>query len=230
MWPLLAAGVSGISSLIGGAVNNAANAESVRETNAQNAMQADLNRQYQTQMSNTAYQRATADMKAAGINPMLAYMKGGASTPSGGQATMQATRYEDALGKGVSSAVDALRLRNEMRSNDADLAFKAAATKTQEAQAEREANSAKVAGLNAKVLNAQMPAIQSRASADKKTADWDDKAADADAIMKRIGQGVGIATDATSIVKLIKSIGKKTDNRSSTEKAWYKGLPLSPEE
>lgn len=52
---------------------------------AQSAGQADLQRQWQERMSNTAYQRATADMRAAGINPMLAYMQGGASTPSGGQ-------------------------------------------------------------------------------------------------------------------------------------------------
>lgn len=37
---------------------------------------------YQASMSNTAYQRATADMRAAGLNPMLAFMQGGASTPS----------------------------------------------------------------------------------------------------------------------------------------------------
>lgn len=53
-----------------------------------NSTEAMKDREWQEHMSNTAYQRAVADMKEAGLNPILAFQNGGASTPGGSAGTI----------------------------------------------------------------------------------------------------------------------------------------------
>lgn len=69
------------------AINSYFNNKAIDKQNKFNEEQAELERQYETEMSNTAYQRAYEDMKKAGLNPNLAGGSGGASTPAGTAAT-----------------------------------------------------------------------------------------------------------------------------------------------
>lgn len=90
--------IGSVVSGVGGVVQNYMSGERQDATNEFNANQAAItreynseeaqkNRDYQTQMSNSAFQRGMADMKAAGLNPILAYQKGGANSPGGSVAS-----------------------------------------------------------------------------------------------------------------------------------------------
>ena len=84
--------VSSIAGTVGGPlVSGAMGIASTILGNNSSKAEAQKNRDYQTEMSNTSIQRRMADLKAAGLNPLLAVESAGAgaSTPSGSQADIK---------------------------------------------------------------------------------------------------------------------------------------------
>lgn len=107
---------SGIGGAIAGAVGNVASSV---VGGLFNKHESDKNRGWQEDMSNTSIQRRIADLKASGLNPLLAVSSAssGASTPSGNVAQMDTS----GIGNAVSSAIQAY---NQSKLTEADVALK----------------------------------------------------------------------------------------------------------
>lgn len=215
---LVAGGLSAIGSVAGGLMNSSAQ-NSANEANLQIARE---NNAFQERMSNSAYQRSMADMQKAGLNPMLAFSQGGASTPSGNTATMQSTRPGDAVSGAASSAVEGAKSGTQAALNDAvkDLT---------DEQNKHVQNSAAKVGYEGETARTEMviarhskdaraEAAKAEAEAKIKEAQYRSKFADQgmrwmdyDRWMKTISGGVNTLGSATKIMSRSRGLGVDTD-------------------
>lgn len=77
---LLAGGISSAAGLVGQGVSAGVNTGLQKDSQAFNSLEAQKNRDFQKEMSSSAYQRQVADMKKAGLNPALMSNLTGSST------------------------------------------------------------------------------------------------------------------------------------------------------
>lgn len=120
--PLAASAVSGAMDFFGSS-----------KSNRENRKEAQRNRDWQTEMANTAHFREVKDLTSAGLNPMLSVMGGsGAATPSSPIPTMQNTM------SGASDKANAAIINSATADN-----IKANTAKTQADTINTQANTAK---------------------------------------------------------------------------------------
>lgn len=185
VWTGIGAGaVSAIGGLIG---------------NQQNRREAKNNRNWQSEMSNTAHYREVIDLKRAGLNPILSARHGGASTPPGAQAKM-----ENVLAPAVSSAIDARRLKKDIEGMNAKIGLDKASMDAQKAAGAQFVANAKEAKARTRALDAQHKAIKANANTAVKKAGWDQKMMDYDQMSKRIWDAAGAVTGAKALLNFSK--------------------------
>jgi len=176
--------IGGLTSLVGTHMTNEAAAD--RAESAQN---------FSAQQYATRYQTSVSDLKAAGLNPMLAYSQGPGTSPSGVQAPVQ-----NALGNAVDSynktkATSAASALQEEQLNQSK-----SQTTLNSAQAAKAVAEAEVSKEQAELLRKQQPKVET----ETKTSEELGKA--------YIQQAGASAAQAAKAYEEIKNIAQNNEN------------------
>lgn len=181
--------VAAVAAVVGAVIS----ANSARDTNNRNNQLANRQTAFQESMANSAHQREVADLKLAGLNPILSANKG-AATPSGASIANQNPIPDNVLNTALSSARDTATTKASLEKTSTELELNRGALDLQQKQGMATVASAKASEAQAEkaktesaALEAQMPAIKSGSILETKQNKLNEKMVEADAVINRVG-------------------------------------------
>lgn len=122
---------------------NNQNMQMAREGMMFSADQAQKQMEFQERMSSTAHQREVADLRAAGLNPILSAHGGGSSTPSGASGQAQVPVMRNVNEGMASTALEIRRLSKDVKQAESSINLTNEQANTQKKQQNLISNQAK---------------------------------------------------------------------------------------